>query len=180
MEREVLRPRLRWQISMVTAGKTSRCRIFLPATYQFYWATATPHSHPREPTQPVIFPVVLPPQTFNGDNRQDLAVANFNSNDMSVLLGNGDSTFQPAVNYAVGSNPQSVIARDFNGDNDIDLATANLSSGDVSVLLGKGDGTFEASANFLAGINPNSVTADDFDGDGKLDLAVRILVQTSY
>ena len=44
---------------------------------------------------------------------------------MSVLLGNGDGTFQAAVNYAVGNAPYSVAVGDFNGDGKPDLAVAN-------------------------------------------------------
>jgi hypothetical protein len=40
---------------------------------------------------------------FNGDGHLDLAVANQLTNNVSVLLGNGDGTFQPAVNYPAGS-----------------------------------------------------------------------------
>ena len=39
---------------------------------------------------------------FNGDGKADLAVANYNSNNVSVLLGNGNGTFQAAVNYGAG------------------------------------------------------------------------------
>ena len=42
---------------------------------------------------------------FNGDGKPDLVVANYDSNTVSVLLGNGDGTFQTAVNYAAGSYP---------------------------------------------------------------------------
>ena len=41
---------------------------------------------------------------FNGDGKPDLVTANAGSNSVSVLLGNGDGTFQNAVNYAVGSS----------------------------------------------------------------------------
>ena len=44
---------------------------------------------------------------------------------MSVLLGNGDGTFQPQVTYAVGSYPDAIVAGDFNGDGRTDLAVAN-------------------------------------------------------
>ena len=54
---------------------------------------------------------------------------------MSVLLGNGDGTFQTQVTYAVGSGPIALVAGDFNGDGRTDLATANSGSNDVSVLL---------------------------------------------
>jgi hypothetical protein len=50
---------------------------------------------------------------FNGDGRRDLAVANEGSNNVSVLLGNGDGTFQAARNFAAGSSPDSVAVGDF-------------------------------------------------------------------
>jgi hypothetical protein len=79
---------------------------------------------------------------FDGDNDQDLAVANYWSDNVSVLLGNGDGTFQPAVNYGAGVSPSSVAIGNLNGDDDPDLAVAALPS-NVSVLLGNGDGTFQ-------------------------------------
>ena len=65
---------------------------------------------------------------FNGDGRPDLAVANVDSNTVSVLLGNGDGTFQAAVNYGVGTKPFSVVVGDFNGDGKPDLAVTNAGS----------------------------------------------------
>ena len=62
---------------------------------------------------------------FNGDGKADLAVANASSNNVSVLLGNGNGTFQAAVNYAAGTGPSSVAVGDFNGDGKADLAVAN-------------------------------------------------------
>ena len=55
---------------------------------------------------------------------------------MSVLLGNGNGTFQAAVNYAAGTHPQSVAVGDFNGDGRADLAVASYGSNNVSILLG--------------------------------------------
>ena len=80
-------------------------------------------------------------------------------------------SFAPAVNYAVGTNPQSVVTADFNGDGKIDLAAANNASGNVSVRLGNGAGGFGAVSQFAAGAGPLSVAAGDFDNDGKVDLA---------
>ncbi|MBM4283471.1 MAG: VCBS repeat-containing protein, partial [Deltaproteobacteria bacterium] len=42
---------------------------------------------------------------FNGDGKVDLAVANINADTVSVLLGNGNGTFQTKVDYPVGANP---------------------------------------------------------------------------
>ena len=94
---------------------------------------------------------------FNGDGKLDLTVANMGRYDqstdemtnssVSVLLGNGDGTFQRAINYDEGTNPFSVAVGDFNNDGKLDLAIAHLGSpGSVSVLLSKGDGTFQAGA----------------------------------
>jgi VCBS repeat protein/Big-like domain-containing protein/FG-GAP repeat protein len=109
---------------------------------------------------------------FNGDGKQDLAVANNGSNNVSILLGSGDGTFQAAVNYSVGSNPVSVTVGDFNGDGRLDLAVANHEGNKVSVLLGNGDGAFRAALNYAVGNWPVSVAVGDFNRDGKMDLAV--------
>jgi hypothetical protein len=111
----------------------------------------------------------------NGDGRPDLVVANEGSlsnpgNTVSVLLGNGNGTFHSAVNFAVGSNPESVAVADVNGDGLPDLVTANYGSGSVSVLLGNGNGTFQSARYFGAGYAPASVAVADVNGDGRPDL----------
>ena len=129
--------------------------------------------------------VAIAAADFNGDGRVDLAVANANcplekqctSSTVSILLGNGDGTFQPHIDLAVGALPSSVVAADFNGDGKMDLAVANSFDATVSVLLGNGDGTFQPQTTYAtAATRPNmplqSVTVGDFNNDGKLDLAV--------
>ena len=78
---------------------------------------------------------------FTGDGYTDLAVANSGSNNVSVLLGNGNGTFQPQVTYAVGSHPAAIVAGHFTGDGYADLAVANYGDNNVSILLGNGHGT---------------------------------------
>src|SRR5439155_1298688 len=112
------------------------------------------------------------------DGILDLAVTNAWSNDVSVLLGNGDGTFQAPRSFAVGSSPLSAAVADINGDGRLDLAVANYGNpsvgdlGNVVVLLGNGDGTFQPALPFTVGTNPESVVVGDFNRDGKLDLAV--------
>src|SRR5205823_13039200 len=109
---------------------------------------------------------------INRDGVPDLAVANSGSSDVSVLLGNGDGTFQAARAFAVaGTTAAAVAVADLDGDGRPDLAVAH--AGVVSVLLGNGDGTFQAARAFAtAGTSPHSITVADLNGDGRPDLAV--------
>ena len=97
---------------------------------------------------------------------------------VSVLLGNGDGTFQPAVSYSTNTNPQSVAVGDFDEDGVQDLAVVNAITiitqgpGTVSILIGNGDGTFRAATEFSAGSGCGAIVAGDFDGDHHLDLAI--------
>ena len=108
---------------------------------------------------------------FNKDGNSDLVTANNASDNVSLLLGNGDGTFGAATYFGVGSNPFSVAVADFNGDGNSDLATANTNSNNVSILLGNGNGTFGAATNLSVGLNPIFVVVGDFNKDGKSDLA---------
>jgi hypothetical protein len=120
-------------------------------------------------------PVSVVVEDFNGDGVQDLAVANSNSNDVTVLLGTGTGGFTAASGspFAVGTQPNSVVAGDFNGDGIPDLAAANDMDNTVTVLLGNGSGGFtaEPGSPFTVGTNPLSVVVGDFNGDGIPDLA---------
>jgi FG-GAP-like repeat/Abnormal spindle-like microcephaly-assoc'd, ASPM-SPD-2-Hydin len=111
---------------------------------------------------------------FNGDGKLDLAVANDSglANSVSILLGNGDGTFRPHVDYAAGGQPFSLVAADFNGDGKIDLVVANnISGGGISVLLGNGDGTFKPYAFYEDfGYQTYGVAVGDFNHDGILDV----------
>src|SRR5205814_9971811 len=81
---------------------------------------------------------------FNGDGKPDLAVANKACPNCSpafggsftVLLGNGDGTFQSAVNYDAGTNPVSVAVGDFDGDGKPDLAAVKSGSTNVALRVG--------------------------------------------
>ncbi|MEH2395881.1 FG-GAP-like repeat-containing protein [Nostoc sp.] len=120
---------------------------------------------------------------FNGDGKLDLATANIDSGNVSVLLGDGTGGFDSNTNFTVDSSPRSVTVGDFNGDGKLDLATANffgssngygelLGKSTVSVLLGNGTGGFATATNFTVGTSRiPSVTVGDFNSDGKLDLA---------
>lgn len=123
---------------------------------------------------------------LNGDSIPDLVVVNeCSSSDctsgvVSVLLGNGDGTFRPAVNYGSGGQfASSVAVADVNRDGRPDLIVSNwcasgdCSNGTVSVLLGNGNGTFHSAVTYGSGGQFSSpVMVADLNGDGKLDLMV--------
>lgn len=115
-------------------------------------------------------PVKVITADFNGDGKADLATANFNGNSVSVLLGNGNGTFQTQVSFPSGTGPRSLAAADLNNDGKLDLVTANEVAGTVSVLLGSGTGAFQAKVDFAAGAGTRSITTGDFNSDGKLDV----------
>jgi hypothetical protein len=126
-------------------------------------------------------PISVTTGRFNGDAVDDVAVANRDSGNVSVFLGNGDGTLGAASNYATGAGASAVAAGDLNGDGTDDLAVANYYSDNVSILLNNGDGTFGTAANYplfgfsqnpSQGYGPLAVTVSDFDADGDGDLAV--------
>ena len=91
---------------------------------------------------------------------------------MSVLLGNGNGTFQAQQTFAAGYSPVSVTLGDVNGDGKADLVVATNDGNSVSVLLGNGNGAFQECQTFATGDGPHSLTMGDVNGDGKLDLVV--------
>lgn len=171
------------------------------------------HAKRRGPVQPdsnapIFFPAVgydsggnaaeaVAVADLNGDSKPDVIVADWcgnNSSDckyylwgfdgtVTVLLGNGNGTLQPAVSYASGGEtPVSIAVADVNGDGKPDIIVANKcasatncnsGNGSVGIMLGNGDGTFQPVATYdSGGFLAVSMAVGDFNGDGKPDLAV--------
>ncbi len=135
----------------------------------------TASNTPFQPIPLVSTPTSIVAGDFAGDGRTDLAVATYSYDSpgtVSVLMNNGDGTFQPAVQYAVGSGPTSLVTGDFTGNGHLDLAIENSEDGTISVLLGNGDGTFQPQITFAAVVS--NLVAGDFNGDGRTDLATLV------
>jgi hypothetical protein len=108
---------------------------------------------------------------FNADGKLDIAILN-QENNMAILLGNGDGTFQPARNYLTGINPNAISTGDFNGDGKLDIILSADTDNAIDVFLGNGDGTFQPYlASPTGGADTYGVAVGDFNGDGKLDVA---------
>ncbi|MBP9867278.1 MAG: VCBS repeat-containing protein, partial [Candidatus Pacebacteria bacterium] len=116
-------------------------------------------------------PYFITVDDLNGDGKIDIASANYNSANVSVLMNNGDGTFAARINYTAGTNPYFITTADLNNDGRPDLVTSNYGSANVSVHINNGDGTFAARINYNVGTNPYFITVDDLNGDGKIDIA---------
>jgi FG-GAP-like repeat len=115
---------------------------------------------------------------FNKDGKIDIAAVNDCLDDscaqggVTILVGNGDGTFQSPVSYGTGGQYSlALVTGDFNGDGQLDVAALSQSSG-VSILLGNGDGTLQPAVVTTAGSLNLSLAAADFNNDGKSDIAL--------
>lgn len=112
----------------------------------------------------------------NGDGKQDFVTANFLTDTVSVLLGDGVGGVTTTTTFPSGAGVTSggafsVAIADLNADGKQDLAIAVVNASGVMVRLGNGDGTFRPGTLFPMGSQAQSVAIGDLNGDGRLDLA---------
>ena len=112
-------------------------------------------------------PVAVRTTDFNGDGFEDIAVANFGTNTVSVLINQGyGANFAPAANFVVGTNgdpnpgPCAINFADVNKDGRMDIIVANYNESTVSILTntaGSGGHVFGLLTNYNVGRGPSSV-----------------------
>ncbi len=116
---------------------------------------------------------------LNGDGLPDVIVPNFRAADISVLIGNGDSTFQPQRNFDAVPSPDALVTADFNGDGKADIAVLQNfpqlgGTSKIAIMMGRGDGTFKPAVtlttDFTNGAGP--MVVGDFTGNGHNDIIV--------
>lgn len=173
---------------IVTAGNSDAVGIMLGNGDGTFQAQVNYDSGGVVPTSVAVADV-------NGDGKPDLLVANeasawvngFSSGpgSASVLLGNGDGTFQSAVVYpSPGPNYRSIAVADVNGDGKLDLLLAGClnptawycggyTDGSLALHIGNGDGTFQPAVLFdSGGVGPISIAVADLNHDGRPDVAM--------
>ncbi|CAM4908496.1 unnamed protein product [Rotaria socialis] len=113
---------------------------------------------------------------LNNDTQLDIVVANSGTNNVGVLFGHANGTFEIQTTYFTGnsSSPLSVVLADLNNDLTLDIVVANSGMDNVGVLFGYGNGSFAIQREFATGINsyPLSLAIGDFNKDNRSDIAI--------
>ena len=112
---------------------------------------------------------------FNGDGKADIAVLSTNS--VSVLLGNGDGTFQPAMSFTVASTGLRLSGWRLQRRRQHGFGFST--SDGIVVALGNGDGTFQPTIFTATKGSPITMVTADFNGDGTSDIVVATVVEAT-
>ncbi|CAF4728217.1 unnamed protein product, partial [Rotaria sp. Silwood2] len=112
---------------------------------------------------------------FNNDKYLDLAIANYGTNNVFILFGNINGTFEKNVTFSTGlySHPYSIAVGDFNTDNFLDIAVANSGTHQIGVLINNGNETFANLVTYSIGsVSPYAINVVDFNQDNQLDIVI--------
>jgi hypothetical protein len=109
---------------------------------------------------------------FDGDDDLDIVTADYYSDNISILMNDGQGIFSKKGEYKTGEGPRSLFVADIDADSDADVVTANYHDDSVSVLKNNGDGSFAPKVDYDVGLGPYSIFLADVgeDENGDLDL----------
>jgi hypothetical protein len=121
-------------------------------------------------------PLGVAARDLNGDGRPDLAVANYQSDNVTLLLRQSGGGFaaDPASPLAAGDGPSGIAVRDFDGNGLADVAVSNNIADTLTVQLRQGGGGFapDSGSPITMPDGPGGIASADFNADGWPDLAV--------
>ncbi len=135
---------------------------------QFSPAPGSPFSTNRHPNDLAI-------ADFNGDGNPDIAIANTEIAELTLLLGNGKGQFTQAPHspYVVYARPHThgIAVADFNGDGRLDMATDDWGENKISIIFGDTNLSFDRQTFYPVGKRPyQRLRTADVNQDGKPDL----------
>ncbi|CAF2552884.1 unnamed protein product [Rotaria sp. Silwood2] len=111
---------------------------------------------------------------LNNDGKIDIAIADYGTNNVIILIGYGNGSFASMMYFSAGNNsqPLSIVMADFNRDNRLDIAVANSGSDSVGVFLGYGNGSFATIMAYSTGYNsfPVMLITYDLNRDNHTDI----------
>lgn len=110
----------------------------------------------------------------NGDGHLDIVTSNSITNDISIVRGNGNGTFMPAMTFpiagphSIGILPFALSMDDLDHDGDLDVVTGGIEA--VTVMLNDGRGRFRSTSANHVGLDIACTKIGDLDEDGDPDL----------
>lgn len=127
------------------------------------------------PSSSLFYPTAMTTADFNSDGNADVALTNYESGTVTVLLGDGLGHFTPAPGSPIqlSTGVDAIAASQFGSDTNPDLVVANALAATITILVGSGNGSFTpAPATLSLNCTPDAIATGDFNGDGSADIAV--------